>query len=82
VARSEAEEKELQEVKKDLAELKRDSAKVKDDLAELLDIFRASKGFIKVLWWLGYALKWLAGIGVAIAAAYAIAKGYIHPRGS
>ena len=42
---------------------------------EMLEIFRASKGTIKVIGWLGKGIRWAALTSAAVAAAYAALKG-------
>ena len=34
-------------------------AQIQSDTSELLEIFRASKGFIKVMGWAGNGIRWL-----------------------
>jgi len=45
------------------------------DTGELLEIFKAMKGGMKVLGWLGSGLKWAVGVGVALASLWAIYSG-------
>ena len=49
-------------------------AKNSEDTAEMLDMFKALKGGIKVLGWLGVAAKWAASIIAVFAAIYAIVQ--------
>ena len=42
------------------------------DTSELLEMFRSLKGGFKVMGWLGSFAKWVAAIGTAIAALYAL----------
>ena len=51
--------------------LQEDVDELRKDVQQLIDIFRASRGFIKVMGWIGKAVKWLAGIGIAIGAIWA-----------
>ena len=41
------------------------------DTQELLDLFRAAKGGLKVMGWVGGLLKWTAAIAASCAAIYA-----------
>lgn len=41
---------------------------------QLIGIWQASKGFVRVIGWLGVAVKWLAGISIATATVYAVLK--------
>ena len=50
------------------------TASIGADTAELLDMFRAAKGFFKFAGWVGNAIKWLAGIAAAFVALYAFVK--------
>lgn len=56
--------------------LRKDFNELRDEIIEFLDIFRASKGFIKVMGWIGRVLKWAASIGLAIGAVWAMVKGF------
>ena len=51
---------------------------LREDIAEMLDFFKAMQGAFKVLNWVGALAKPLAGLvalGVALAAAWAAARG-------
>jgi hypothetical protein len=56
---------------KEVSALRKDLDALKKDIAELLSIFRASKGFIRVLGWAGVFAKWLLAIGAAIGLIWA-----------
>lgn len=60
----------LQECKTEVGQqveaLRTDLQKLKRDVEELLEIFRASKGFIRVLAWLGVAIKWSVATGLGV----------------
>ncbi len=45
------------------------------DSAELLDIFRAIRGTLKVMAWGGNVLKWVSAIAASVIAAYLAMKG-------
>ncbi len=45
------------------------------DIKEMLEIFRASKGAIKVMAWTGRGIRWIAFTVAAVVALYAILKG-------
>lgn len=44
------------------------------DLKEMVDMFASLKGGLKVMGWLGTFAKWIAGVGAAFAAIYAIVQ--------
>lgn len=48
---------------------------IHSNVSEMLEIFRASKGTIKMIGWLGKGIRWTALTGAAIGAAYAALKG-------
>lgn len=48
---------------------------IKSDTAEFLEIFKAMKGGVKTLGWLGNLAKWLAGLGAAFVGLYYSFKG-------
>lgn len=50
------------------------TASIGADTSELLDMFRAAKGFFKFAGWVGNAVKWTAGLAAAFAALYAFVK--------
>jgi len=58
------------EVGKQIETLGNDLAIVKDDIAEILSIFRSSKGFFRVIGWLGKLIVWGSIIAGSIAAFY------------
>ena len=45
---------------------------IKNDVKEMLDIFRSSKGAIKVIGWLGKGIRWVALTAAAIGALWAV----------
>lgn len=47
---------------------------IKADTAEMVEMWRAAKGGIKVLGWLGRFAKWFAAIAAAFAAIYAFVQ--------
>lgn len=58
-------------IEKALKENTKITAAIATDTSELLELFRTAKGGFKVVGWLGFVLKWLAGVGVAVLALYA-----------
>ena len=55
----------------------RDNAtQVGGDVKELLELFKAAKGGLKVLGWFGVAVKWVAGVAAAFAPLYAIFQNF------
>ncbi len=74
VKRMQAIETELHAAREELRQL----CQLREDMAEMLDFFKAMKGAFKVLNWVGALAKPLAGLvalGVALAAAWAAARG-------
>ena len=74
VKRMEAIETELHAAREELHRL----GQLREDMAEMLDFFKAMKGAFKVLNWVGALAKPLAGLvalGVALATAWAAARG-------
>ena len=66
--------KRMQAIEAELHQLRQ----LREDMAEMLDFFKAMKGAFKVLNWVGALAKPLAGLvalGVALAAAWAAARG-------
>ena len=50
---------------------------IRQNIQEMLDIWRSTKGFMRVLGWIGFGVKWLAVTGGAIALVWAaITKGF------
>ena len=64
-------ESRMTSVEREVAENTALTVGVSADTRELLDLFRAARGGLKVMGWLGGLLKWLAGIAAAFAAIYA-----------
>lgn len=74
IKRMQAIEAEVHSARAELHEL----CQLREDLAEMLDFFKAMKGAFKVLNWVGALAKPLAGLvalGVALATAWATARG-------
>ena len=74
IKRMQAIEAELHAAREELHQL----GQLREDLAEMLDFFKAMKGAFKVLNWVGALAKPLAGLvalGVALATAWAVARG-------
>lgn len=76
-------EKRLEEGDQEMAELRTEIASIKEglnelraDVGEILEIFRASKGFARVLYWLGVAAKWILSIAAVVGILIAAVKGY------
>ena len=65
---------EVSRIKADIVLINESMKEISDEVTELLEIFRASKGFIKVLGWLGKGLRWLAFTAAAIGALWALTK--------
>ncbi len=51
---------------------------IQNDLSELLNIFRATKGFFKVWGWIGKGVLKLSAISIALVGLYHLAKHLIH----
>ena len=74
IKRMQAIEAEARAVREELHRL----CQLREDMAEMLDFFKAMQGAFKVLNWVGALAKPLAGLvalGVALAAAWAAARG-------
>ena len=74
IKRMQAIETELHAAREELHQL----CQLREDIAEMLDFFKAMQGAFKVLNWVGALAKPLAGLvslGVALAAAWAAARG-------
>ncbi len=56
------------EVGKEIKHLREDLSDVRDDIAEILSIFRSSKGFFKVVGWIGKLVIWGSIFAGGIAA--------------
>ena len=56
------------EVGKQIENLSNDLSVVRDDIAEILSIFRSSKGFFKVVGWIGKFVIWGSIFAGGIAA--------------
>ena len=65
---------EIHRLKQEIDVIKEGLEEVGLEVKELVEIFRASKGFIKVLGWLGKGLRWIAFTAAAIGAIWAITK--------
>lgn len=52
------------------------TARNKADTAEVLGILHAVKGGLKVVGWLGFAIKWTAAVATAGIVLYSAAKGH------
>lgn len=50
--------------------------KLSNNVSELLAIFRAFDGFLTVGSWFGKFVRWLVGVGIAVAAVIAYLKGF------
>jgi len=55
-----------------------DHKDLSSDITELLSIFRAGKGAVRVFGWFGVAVRWVVGVGIAVAAIIAFMKGGFH----
>jgi len=53
------------------------TAAMKADTQDVLDILNAVKGGLKVLGWLGTAMKWIATVGGAVATVWGLVTGKI-----
>ena len=74
IKRMRAIEAEVQAVREELREL----CQLREDMAQMLDFFKAMQGAFKVLNWVGALAKPLAALvalGVALATAWAAARG-------
>lgn len=58
--------------------LHNDHKSLSSDITELLSIFRAGKGAVRVFGWFGVAVRWVVGVGIAVAAIVAFMKGGFH----
>jgi hypothetical protein len=65
------------EFSQELAETRHAIVSHRAETKELLDIWKASKGFILVLTWLGRVAKWAAGFAAAWLALWAIFSGHL-----
>lgn len=45
--------------------------KIDENTNEMVEMFKAMKGGLKVLGWFGTVAKWIGGIAVAVASVYA-----------
>jgi hypothetical protein len=50
---------------------------IRADTKEFLEVFKAVKGGLKVMGWVGTFLKWLSGVAVACGAIYMAAQGAV-----
>lgn len=57
-----------------IQDLEKEIDEIKTDVKELLEIFHASKGFIKVLGWIGVGVKWILTIAAVCGLVYTVAK--------
>lgn len=74
IKRMQAIEAEVHAAREELQQL----CQLREDMAEMLDFFKAMQGAFKVLNWVGALAKPLAGLvalGVALATAWAAARG-------
>ena len=67
LCKTEVEEK-IVLIEKDIKILK----EIQTDVKEMLDIFRSSKGAIKVIGWIGKGIRWTALTAAAIGALWAV----------
>jgi len=50
---------------------------IQQNVQELLDLWKSAKGFVRVVGWIGFAIKWLAVTGGAVAVVWAaVTKGF------
>lgn len=45
--------------------------RIREDTSELVEMFKALKGGLKVLGWFGTMAKWVGGIALAVTSVYA-----------
>ena len=61
----------------DVSLLKEEVQALRTDVHELLEIFRASKGFVKVLSWFGKGVLWTAKVSAVFGGIWLLIKGII-----
>lgn len=67
---------EMAQLRAMVEDIQNDLRSLKEDITELLEIFRASKGFVKVMGWMGIAAKWVLSIAAVGGILYAALKGF------
>lgn len=67
----------IEEIKTHMVGLESRVSRIEKDIKELLDIFRASKGFIRVMGWIGQGIKWSAAVALAMGGLWIIFKDVI-----
>lgn len=69
-------EKNIDQMQEDLSRNRGLIQEIKSDTSEIVGVFRASQGFIKVLNFFGTVLKWVAVTGAALGALWAYLHGH------
>jgi hypothetical protein len=62
------------EVGREMQAMRKEMDLIKKDIGELLAIFRAYKGFVRVMYWLGSTIKWIAMVAAPILGIYYFIK--------
>jgi len=62
------------DTQEEIKKLRAEFNEFRTEMNELLDIFRASKGFIKVAGRIGQLIKWAAGLGISVGALWYFLK--------
>jgi hypothetical protein len=65
---------EVKTVRAELKELRTEINGLKTDIAEILGIFKAGKGFVRVWGWIGQAVRWVSGFVIAAGAIWALIR--------
>lgn len=69
-------EKNIDQIQDDLSKNRGLIQEIKSDTSEIVGVFRASQGFIRVLNFFGTVLKWVAVTGAALGALWAYLHGH------
>lgn len=65
----------MEKISGDVAAFRDEMTELKESVAQLLDIFKAGKGALKVMGWIGVTFKWVATIGAGVAALWYLLSG-------
>lgn len=79
LARLDAFEKRVTSIEQGLAENTKATLEGNRDAREILELFQAVKGGMKVLGWLGNALRWVGIVAGAGMACYGLWNAITHP---
>lgn len=56
----------LQDALQRMEQVERRQERIESKLDEVIDIFTALKGGLRILYWIGVIAKWLTGVGAAV----------------